>query len=149
MFQRIRTAGAMAALLVSVSLLAAGCAGTTGWDFASRPGVPAEIALAGGGSVTGTLLEMSDGTLVIDTSVNRGEDVEVLRKGGVDYVYVRGVVVGTAVEVRDYDIVTRQRVPLRDTDALYVRARGYIGWGSAIAGALAFFLVKVLQEVSF
>ncbi len=135
--------------VAAVLVLATGCAGTSAWDFAESPGVPAHVNLSGGGDIAGKLLEMSGGAFVLDTRVDRGENVRVVRKDGVDYVYVDGVVVGTAVEVRDYDIVTRQRIPISEIDGMSVEARGYLGWGSAVAGVLAFFLVKVLQDVSY
>ncbi len=140
---------ALAAAVVVAGMSLAGCAGAPGWNFAEDPGVPADITLSRGGTVTGTLVELSGGAFVIDTSIERSENVRVVRKGGVDYVYVGGVVTGTAVEVRDFDIVTRQRISVGETEDLFVKARGYLGWGSAIAGVLAFFLVKVLEDVSY
>ncbi len=129
-----------------ITFLASGCATTSGWYFADEPGVPVDMRLEGDETLSATLVELSNGTLVIDTSIERGEDVEVIRRGGVDYVYVRGVAAGTAVEIRDFDIVTRQRVPLCEADDLTVRSRGYLGWGSAVAGVLTFFLLRVVED---
>ncbi|MFH1502104.1 MAG: hypothetical protein ABIG03_03560 [Candidatus Eisenbacteria bacterium] len=129
-----------------IAVCVSGCASAPGWRFAEDPGVPADVRLRDGGALSGTLIEMSNGALVFDTSVERGEDVEVIRRDGVDYVYAGGVVLGTAVEIRDFDIVTRRRVPLRDTEELLIKSRAYLGWGSAVAGVLAFFLVQVLEE---
>mgnify|MGYP001065202456 CR=1 FL=1 len=133
--------------LAALSLLsAAGCAGTGGWDFAESPGVPAGVRTSAGETLNGTLLGLSDRSLVIDTEVERGENVEVVRRDDTDYVYVDGIVMGTAVEVRDFDIVTRRKVPVQRTEELVVRTRGYLGWGSAVAGVLGFFLVQLLEE---
>ncbi len=138
----------IAAVLTFVVLLS-GCAGTSGWDFADEPGVPVDVTVEHGGTISGTLMQLSGGAFVVDTRVDRGENVRVVRKDGIDYVYVDGVVTGTAVEVRDYDIVTRERISLSELDGLSVKARGYLGWGTAVAGVLAFFLVKVLEDVSY
>lgn len=137
---------AVVVCLAVAGLLAGGCASAPGWSFAEDPGVRADLRLEQGGVVSGSLVELSNGDLVIDTSIDRGEDVEVIRRGGVDYVYVRGVATGTAVEIRDFDILTRRRIPVRETEGVFVKARGYLGWGSAVAGVLAFFLVRVLQD---
>jgi hypothetical protein len=143
----VRALGSAAAL--GLLVLSSGCAGTSGWDFADEPGVPVDITLERGGTISGTLVELSGGAFVVDTSVDRGENVRVVRKDGVDYVYVDDVITGTAVEVRDYDIVTRERISPSELEGLSVEARGYLGWGTAIAGVLAFFLVKVLQDVEY
>lgn len=135
-------------LLVPIvaALCLAGCAATRSWDYAEEPGVPADVHLKDGSSLTGTLVELSNGMLVFDSSVDRGENVEVVRKDGRDFVYVDGVVSGTALEIRDFDIVSRRRIPLREVEDLDVKSRGYLGWGSAIAGVLTFFLVPVLED---
>jgi hypothetical protein len=133
-------------LLVAAMLCFAGCAATRGWDYAEEPGVPADVQLKDGGSLTGTLVELSNGVLVFDSSIDRGENVEVIRKDGTDFVYVDGVVTGRALEIRDYDIVARRSIPLRTVEELHVKARGYLGWGSAVAGVLTFFLVPILED---
>ena len=145
-----RPAGRLAAIaLVGAALSAvSGCASTSGWDYAAEPGVPAELTM-GSNTISGTLVGLEHGALLFETEVARGEDVEVVRRDGIDYVYVGGVVSGTATEIRDFDIVMRRSVLLRDTDELAVKTRGYLGWGSAVAGGLTFFLVKVLAETEW
>ncbi|MBD3347810.1 MAG: hypothetical protein GF400_01285 [Candidatus Eisenbacteria bacterium] len=137
-------------LLLCFSLCAtvalAGCARTVGWEFADDPGLPVDIRTSGGEELSGTLLELSSGSLVFDTEIERGENVEVRRRGGADYVYVDGVIVGTVVEIRDFDIVTRRRVPLEEARDVSVRSRGYVGWGTAIAAVAFFFLGQALEE---
>jgi hypothetical protein len=133
-------------LCVALALCASGCASAPVWDYAAEPGVPADLHLKDGESLTGTLVELANDSVVFETSVVRGEDVEVIRRDGVDYVYVEGVASGTAVEIRDFDVVTRRSVLLRDTEELVVKSSGYLGWGSVVAGVFAFFLVPILRE---
>jgi hypothetical protein len=143
----VRTRRAASVILFCVVALAvSGCATTRGWDFADAPGVPAELTVDGE-ALSGTLVGIEQGALVFHSGVERGEDVEVIRREDVDYVYVRGIVIGTAVEVRDFDIVTRRNVLHGDVAQLDVKTRGYLGWGSAVAGVLSFFLVKVLADM--
>jgi hypothetical protein len=136
----------LASACALIAVAASGCAGTGGWGYADEPGVPADILTTDGQRMAGSLVELSDEAVAFDTELERGENVEVRRRSGIDYVYVDGIVRGTAVEVRDFDIVVRSRVPLKRIDELHVRTRGYLGWGTAVAGVLAFFLVQVLEE---
>jgi hypothetical protein len=132
------------ALILSVAI--GGCAPTPGWQFADEPGVPASLSVRNQGVTSGSLVGYEDGSFVFERAYDRGEDIEVIRVAGTDYVYDRGVVVGTAVEIRDFDIVTRQRVSPRDVGSLDVKTRAYAGWGTVVAGVLAFFLVMVLED---
>jgi len=145
-WQRSGSATLLLGASCALALVMSGCAGTSGWAFTEDVGVPAVVERAGGERLAGTLVELSDGDLLVETEIERGENVEVVRKDGIDYVYVDGIVLGTAVDVRDFDIVTRRRIPLRSAERLTVESGGYLGWGSAIAGVLSFFLMQVLEE---
>ncbi len=130
-----------------ISIATTGCAMAPGWQFADDPGIPVSLSIRNQGIASGSLVAYEDGSFIFERKYDRGEDLEVLRVGDTDYVYVRGVVVGTAVEVRDFDIVTRQRISPREVGAVDVKTRAYAGWGSALAGVLTFFLVMVLEDV--
>lgn len=136
----------LAAGTVVVALALSGCGVAPGWQFAEVPGVPVSVSTGDGTRASGSLLAYEDGAFVFERTYERGEDVEVLRVDGTDYVYVRDVVVGTAVEVRDFDIVTAQRISPENVETLDVKTRAYAGWGSVIAGVLTFFVVMVLGD---
>ena len=130
-----------------LSVATTGCATAPGWQFADDPGVPVSLSIRNQGVASGSLVAYDDGSFILERKCDRGEDLEVLRVGDTEYVYVRGVVVGTAVEVRDFDVVTRQRISPREVGAVDVKTRAYAGWGSVLAGVLTFFLVMVLGDV--
>lgn len=132
--------------VLALSVAMGGCAGTNGRQYADEPGVPVRLSTRDLGEASGSLVAFEDGAFVLDRAYERGETVEVLRSGDIDYVYVDGVVVGTVVEIRDFDIVTRQRIQHRDVLTMDVKTRAYAGWGSVVAGVLAFFLVMVVGD---
>jgi hypothetical protein len=139
----------LAAAIIVAGTAAAGCAARSGWGYTEEPGVPATVTEAGGGRFSGTLVSYETGSFVFDRSLLKGEGLEVVRKDGIGYVYVDGVVSGTAVEVRTVDVLTRQRIPAKDVMDLDVKVRGYLGWGSAIAGVLTYFLVQILEGLEY
>ena len=94
----------------------------------------------------GELVGFEDGALVVDHALPKSEDLEVVRKDGTDIVYVSRVAVGEAVEIRDFDVVVRERLFPWEYDEALVRSGGYFGWGTAVAAVLAFFLVQLLEE---
>ena len=130
-----------------VALGLPGCAGTRVWEYAGEPGVPVTVELKYGGTLDGQLVGYEDGGLLVDHAIPKSEELEVVRKDGVDIVYVRGVAVGKAVEVRDFDVVVREKLFRSEYEDARVKSRAYLGWGTAIAAVLAFFLVKLLEEV--
>ena len=145
--KRLRSARHRLGLALVLAVSALGCAPATGWQFADDPGIPVSISIHNQGSSSASLVAYEDGAFILERAYERGEDVEVRRLDGEDYVYVSGVVVGKAQEIRDFDIVTRQRVAPQEVTELDVKTRAYAGWGSVIAGVLAFFLVLVTGDV--
>jgi hypothetical protein len=141
-----------AKLVLTVCLLAAslaafsGCAGTSPDEFVEEPGVTVRVDLTSGESMSGTLIGIEDGELVLDSSVPKSPNVEVVRRDGVDIVYLHGAPVGRAVEIRNVDIVVRERVGFFEIDDVRVVSKAYFGWGTGIAAALAFLLVRVLED---
>jgi hypothetical protein len=138
-----------AARLALVALLACaltGCAGAPAWQFADEPGVPVQVELRYGGTLDGELVGFEGGALVVDHALPRSEDLEVVRMDGRDVVYVAGVAVGEAVEIRDFDVVVREKLFPSEYENARVRSRAYFGWGAAVAAVLAFFLVQLLEE---
>jgi hypothetical protein len=147
----IRAAGpvgpARIVALMSVAVVAlSGCAGAPAWQFADRPGVPVRVDLRYGGAIDGSLIGFEEGTLIVDHALPKSEALEVVRMDGRDVVYVSGVPVGDAVEVRDFDVVVREKLFASEYEDARVRSRAYVGWGTAIAAVLGFFLVQLLEE---
>jgi hypothetical protein len=143
-----RHAWPLGLLLVCVSLSTlCGCAATARHEFADDPGVTVRVRLASGGSVSGKLIGMEEGSLIVDHSVPKSPRVTVVRSDGSDIVYVDDAPVGTAVEIRDVDIVVRERLAFFEVADVHVVSKAYFGWGTGIAAVLAFLLVKVLEDV--
>ena len=141
---RGRTVLAMSVALAVVAGLS-GCA-SQGRNYVDEPGVRTELKLADGTEYTGTLVAYEQGALLIDREIARGENVRVIRRDGVDIAYVDDVPIGTAVEIRDFDIVVRERIPMNGIEEARVGKRALFGWGTLVAAALTFALVQVIQD---
>ena len=137
----------VAGLLVGFTTMLSGCAGTTPDSFVEEPGVTVRIALTSGDSISGTLIGMEEGVLVVDRSVPKSQSITVVRSAGVDIVYLDGAPIGRAVEIRDVDIVVRERFAFFEIDDVRVVSGAYFGWGTAVAAVLAFLMVRVLQDL--
>lgn len=143
-----RGASAVLAGALGLVLLLAGCAGNVPTPYAAEPGVTVRVTLASGESFSGTLVGMEADGLLIDHSVPKSPRLEVVRKGGTDIVYVDGVPVGRAVEVRGVDVLVRQRFTFFDVQDVSVVSRAYLGWGTVVAAVLAFLLVELVRRDS-
>ena len=137
----------VAGALVGFITMLSGCAATTPGSFVEEPGVTVRIALTSGGTISGTLIGMEEGVLIVDRSVPKNTNVTVVRKAGVDIVYLDGIPIGTAMEIRDVDIVVRERRAFFEIDDVRVVSGAYFGWGTAVAAVLAFLMVRVLQDM--
>ena len=124
-----------------------GCAASSPGSFVEEPGVTVRVELTSGESMSGTLVGMEDGSLVVDHSVPKSPAVAVVRSDGVDVVYLNEVPVGQAIEIRDVDIVVRERLAFFEVADVRVVSKAYFGWGTGIAAVLAFLLVRVLEDV--
>jgi hypothetical protein len=138
--------GGRALLVVLLACTLSGCAGAPAWQYANDPGVPVRVELRYGGTLEGELVGFQDGALVVDHALPKSEDLEVVRMDGRDIVYVAGVAMGEAIEIRDFDVVVREKLFPSEYDDARVRSRAYFGWGAAVAAVLAFLLVQLLEE---
>ncbi len=134
-------------MLLGFITMLSGCAATTPGSFVEEPGVTVRIALISGDAISGTLIGMEDGVLVVDHSVPKSSNVTVVRREGVDIVYLDGTPIGTAAEIRNVDIVVRKRLAFFEIDNVRVVSNAYFGWGTAVAAVLAFLMVRVLQDM--
>lgn len=140
----LRLAGACA--VAALAAVLSGCAAAPAWQFAEEPGVPIRVELKRGGTVGGELVGLEEGALLVDHSIPRSEDLQVVRRDSREIVYVSKVAVGEAVEIRDFDVVVRERFYPWEYDEAVVRSRGYVGWGTAVAAVLSFLLLQLLEE---
>ena len=138
---------AAAGLLAGIVLALSGCASSTPRSFVEEPGVTVRVALTSGETSTGKLVGMEDGALVVDHSVPKSAFVSVVRRDGRDIVYRNDAPIGTAVEVREVDILVRERFAFFEVADVHVVSKAYFGWGTGIAAVLAFLLVRVLQDI--
>ena len=134
-------------LLLVVPATLCGCAASSPGSFEEEPGVTVRVNLTSGESMSGILVGMEDGSLVVDHSVPKSPAVTVVRSDGVDIVYLNEAPVGEAVEIRDVDIVVRERLAFFEVADVRVVSKAYFGWGTGIAAVLAFLLVRVLEDV--
>ena len=145
MLQKRLAVGPAAAVAALVVL--GGCAGTSGWPYAESPGVPAAVELAGGDRLSGSLVGYDGEAFIFEHAVPKSPRTEVVRRDGRDVVVVAGVPVGTAVEVRDFDIVVRERLARWEVEETTVGVGAYFGWGTGVAAGLGFLLVQLLEEL--
>ena len=137
----------VAGLLAGVIAMLSGCAATTPENFVEEPGVTVRIVRTSGDSFSGTLIGMDEGVLIVDRSVPKSSSITVVRNDGVDIAYRDGTPIGRAVEIRGVDIVVRERLAFFEIDDIRVVSKAYFGWGTAIAAALTFLLVQILQDM--
>jgi hypothetical protein len=97
------------------------------------------------GEVSGTLVGYEQGALLVDRAYEKSVDLRVVRHDGVDMVYLEDVPIGPAVEVRDFDVVVRERIPLEAVEDARVRRRALFGWGTLAAAVVTFVLVQAVQ----
>ena len=133
--------------LLALTVTLCGCAGSSPESFVEEPGVTVRVVLTSGESMSGTLVGMEDGSLVFDRSIPKSPDVTVVRSDEIDIVYLRDVPIGRAVEVRDVDIVVRERLAFFEVADVRVVSRAYFGWGTGVAAVLAFLLVRLLEDI--
>jgi hypothetical protein len=138
---------APAILLVVIAVGVSGCAGTRTDPLSENPGVRVDVSLVSGEAFGATLVALEDGALVVERSRLKSERLTVRDRDGRQVVYVDGSPVGTAVMVRDVDVLVRERIEFFRIEDVRVVSRAYFGWGTAIAAVLAYFLVKILEEV--
>jgi hypothetical protein len=137
-------------MAVVVAVLVAclcGCAGSRPDPSSEEPGVRVEVLMSSGETFRATLLALEDGALIVERSRIRGESLSVVDRDGRRVVYVDGAPVGVAISVRDVDVLVRERIEFFRIEDVRVVSRAYFGWGTAIAAVMAFFLVKILEEV--
>jgi hypothetical protein len=142
-----RPAVVLAVLLTASSMAMSGCAGARPDPLSEEPGVRVHVSLVSGESFRATLVAIEEGALVLERSRVRSERLSVTDRDGTQVVYVDGSPVGTVVAVRDVDVLVRERVAFFRIEDVRVVSRAYFGWGTAIAAVMAFFLVKILEEV--
>jgi len=136
---------AVAAAMALAAALA-GCAASVRPLFVPEAGVPVTVTTTGGERFSGRLISFERGGLVVDRSIPRSEELQVIKEDGRNIAYVRGTAVGEAVEIRDFDVAVRQTFRENELARTEVATRAYVGWGTAFAAVLSFFMVRVIAE---
>jgi hypothetical protein len=136
-----------AAGIMLLILMLTGCARPGPWPYTESAGVPASLRLADGSRVSGMLLSYEPGVLVLDCEVTRSEDLTVVRRDGRDMVLLSGVPVGTAVEIRDFDVVVRRSFPRGAVESVSLVRPAHVGWGTPVAAVLGFLLFQLLEDL--
>jgi hypothetical protein len=135
-----------AAAGTALALALAGCAASGRPVFVPEAGVPVTMTTNDGERFSGILVSFEGGGLVVDHSIPRSEELRVVKEDGRDIAYVRGVAVGEALEIRDFDVAVRQTFDESELARTEVATRAYVGWGTAFAAVLSFFAVRVIAE---
>ena len=141
---KFRAAAILSAVLV---MILAGCASTRPDQFVEEPGVTVRVTTDDGRSFSGTLVGMEEGVLIVERSVPKSVALTVVDRDGREIALLDGVPLGEVTEVRDVDVLVRERLAFFEVEEVDVVSRAYVGWGTAIAAVLAFLLVKLLEDV--
>lgn len=137
----VLTAAAVASLL-----LLTGCASLGMTDYAPEPGVSATIVTAQGESFSATFVGIEDGQVLFDRSYPKTESLMVVERGGEPVVLVGRLPVGTAVEIREFDVLVRERHPFSRFDEIRVATGAYFGWGALVGAALTYAFITLALE---
>ncbi len=123
-----------------------GCASLETIRYSSEPGVSSTIITAEGRSFPATFIGTEDGQIVFDRSYPKTESLTVVERGGEPVVFVGRVAVGTAVEIREFDVLVRERHPFSRVEEVRVATSAYFGWGAALGAVLTYALVTLALE---
>ncbi len=137
---------ALLCALAAFALGPAGCASLSRTPYVTEPGVSATIHTREDERFSATVIGVDEGMLVFDRSYPKSESLSVVERGGEPVVLVGRIPVGTAVEVREFDVVVRERHPLSRVEDVEVATGAYFGWGALVGAVLTFGLVMLTVE---
>ena len=145
----MRARSTLAFVIVGLAAFAAmltGCASLEITQYSDEPGVSAAIITTEGGSFPATFIGTEDGQIVFDRSYPKTELLTVVERGGEPIVYVGRVAVGTAVEIREFDVLVRERHPFSRVEDVRVATSAYFGWGAVLGAVLTYTFVSLALE---
>jgi len=122
------------------------CASLELSEYLNDPGVSSTIITAEGESFPATFIGIEDGRIVFDRSYPKTESLRVVEREGEPVVFVGRWAVGTAVEIRDFDILVRERHPLPRVDEVRVATGAYFGWGALLGAVLTYAFISLALE---
>lgn len=140
----MRTLSALG-LVVFVTMLT-GCASLEMTQYFEEPGVSATIVTGEGESFPATFIGTEDGRVVFDRSYPKTESLTVVERGGEPVVFMGRWAVGTAVEIREFDVLVRERHPLSRVDEVRVATGAYFGWGALVGAVLTYAFISLALE---
>lgn len=144
-----RTPGArilLFAAALAVALQSGGCASLSRTGYVDDPGVSATIRTAEGESFSATLIGTENGNVVFDRSYPKTEALTVVERDGQPVVLIGSLAVGTAVDVREFDVLVRERHPFSRIDEIRVATGAYFGWGALLGAVLTYGLITLALE---
>ena len=83
---------------------------------------------------------------MFDRSYPKSESLTVVERGGEPVVLVGRMAVGTAVAIREFDVLVRERHPFSRVEEVRVATSAYFGWGAALGAVLTYALVSLALE---
>ncbi len=123
-----------------------GCASLETSQYFDEPGVSATVITTEGRSFPATLIGTEDGQIVFDRSYPKTESLMVVERGGEPVVLVGRLAVGTAVEIREFDVLVRERHPFSRVDEVRVATSAYFGWGALLGAVLTYAFISLSVE---
>lgn len=122
------------------------CASLEMTQYFDEPGVSATIITAEGERFPATFIGTEDGRIVFDRSYPKTESLTVVERGGEPVVLVGRVAVGTAVAVREFDVLVRERHAFSRVDEVRVATGAYFGWGALVGAVLTYAFISLALE---
>lgn len=132
--------------LAALAVMLASCASLEMTQYHDEPGVSATIITTEGKSFSATLVGTEDGMVVFDRSYPKSESLTVVERGGELVALVGRMAVGTAVEIREFDVLVRERHPFSRVEEVRVATSAYFGWGAVLGAVLTFAFVSLSLE---
>ena len=123
-----------------------GCASLAMTEYVTEPGVSATIVTAEGESFPARLIGAEDGRVVFDRSYPKTESLTVVERDGEPVVLIGRLAVGTAIEIREFDVLVRERHPFSRVEEVRVATSAYFGWGALVGAVLTYGLVTLALQ---
>jgi hypothetical protein len=141
-----RTRPLLLVAALALLLQSAGCASLSRTGYVHDPGVSATITTIEGESFPATFIGVENGRVVFDRSYPKTEALTVVERDGEPVVLLGRLALGTAVEIREFDIVVRERHPFSRIDEISVATGAYFGWGALLGAILTFGFIELALD---
>ena len=132
--------------LVTIVMLLTSCASLERTPYFNEPGVSATIITVDGDDFPATFIGTEDGDIVFERSYPKTERLTVVERDGEPVVFISRLAVGTAVEIREFDVLVRERHAFSRVEEIRVATSAYFGWGALLGAVLTCGLVSLVSE---